>query len=90
MAPEEPFEAERLYISELHADEGWVQCDRCNKWRPPIKPTKSSNKKRRTTLCGGGRRLVDSRRRGGGGRGGGCKGGAVAAQVGRQRRGRDR
>ena len=52
--PEEPFEAERLYISELHADEGWVQCDRCNKWRPPIKPTKSSNKKRRTTLCGGG------------------------------------
>jgi hypothetical protein len=23
-------------ISEAAADEGWVQCDRCSKWRPPI------------------------------------------------------
>lgn len=34
----DPVEALRVACSEFHAAEGWIQCDRCHKWRPPLEP----------------------------------------------------
>ena len=36
--PDDVFEAERLDLSDRKSSKGWVQCDRCSKWRPPLEP----------------------------------------------------
>ena len=33
---DDPLEKTRREASEAKADAGWVQCDRCKKWRPPV------------------------------------------------------
>ena len=47
-------EADRCGASEFLSDDGWVQCDRCHKWRPPPHGSPSSAKGGGGGCSGGG------------------------------------